>query len=89
MWDDKGGKWKARQKTAKMGVISRMHMILPSVGELFYLRMLLLHVRGPTSFRDLKTIDGLEMDSYFGACKGRSLIEDDDLWFETMVEAET
>ena len=72
-----------------MGVISRMHMIFPSAGELFYLRMLLLHVRGPTSFRDLKTIDGLEMDSYFGACKGRSLIEDDDLWFETMVEAET
>ena len=63
-------------------------MIFPSAGELFYLRMLLLHVKGPTSFSGLKTIGGMEMDSYLGACKALNLIEDDELWIKTMMEAE-
>ena len=72
-----------------MGIISRMHMIFPSAGDLFYLRMLLLHIRGPTSFDDLKRINTMEMQSYFEACKERNLIEDDYLWVRTMAEAET
>ena len=85
----KDGKWKERQRTQKMGIISRMHMIFPSAGELFYLRMLLLHVKGPTSYQDLRTVGGVVCDSYFGACKGLQLIEDDNLWVETMQEAQT
>ena len=72
-----------------MGIISRIHMIFPSAGELFYLRMLLLHVKGPTSFSDLKTVGNMELDSYFQACKARNLIEDDDLWIKTLGEAAT
>ena len=30
----------------------------PSKGETYYLRMLLIHIRKPTSFNDLKLIDG-------------------------------
>ncbi|GBP30124.1 ATP-dependent DNA helicase pif1 [Eumeta japonica] len=37
----------------------RVYGVHPSQSECFYLRMLLHHVRGPTSFQYLKTVDGV------------------------------
>ena len=34
----------------------------------FHLRLLLKYVRGPTSFRSLRTVDGVEYDTYKKAC---------------------
>ena len=81
------GKWRERKRNPNKGIISRLHMIFPSAGDLFYLRMLLLHRRGATSFQDLKTIDGTEETTYFDACKTLNLIEDDEIWEKTMFEA--
>ena len=47
--------WKLREKGWSVG---RMTHISPSAGELYYLRILLTHVRGPKSFDDIKTVDG-------------------------------
>ena len=57
-----------------------MNMIFPSAGELFYLRMLLLHRKGVRSYTDLITIGGIEEPTYFDACKALGLIEDDEIW---------
>ena len=82
------GKWKPRKKLTKNKIpISRMHMVFPSAGEQFYLRMLLLHKKGATSFKDLRTISDIEESTYFDACKAMNLIEDDELWVKTMMEA--
>lgn len=42
----------------KAAALGRVYSIHPSQSECFYLRILLHHVRGPTSFQDLKTVDG-------------------------------
>ena len=38
--------------------IGRVFVIHPQCGEIYYLRMLLFHIKGPTCFNDLKTING-------------------------------
>lgn len=44
-------KWKRRQRGANK-VVTRMYSVSPKDEERFYLRTLLLHVRGPESFED-------------------------------------
>jgi len=55
-----------------------MH-VNPSVGnqELFHLRMLLLHVRGATSFKYLLTVDGTSYGCFKDACRAQGLYADD------------
>lgn len=55
--------------------------------ECFCLRMLLHHVRGPTSHRDLKIVNGQECATYREACEVLGLLENDNHWEETMIEA--
>lgn len=46
--------WKTRERHVKL--VPRMYTVSVKDEELFYLRMLLLHVRGATSFEDVRTI---------------------------------
>ena len=68
-------------------IISRMYSVSPKDRERFYLRMLLLHVPGATSFDELKTIDGQTAVTFHEACKLRHLLDDDREWDNTMTEA--
>lgn len=52
----------------------------PTAGEKFHLRMLLMVVKGPRSFDDLKTIDGNVCETFHEACLRRGLLEDDGEW---------
>ena len=54
-WDPRLKQWKRRQQRSPIG---RMYNVHPNQGELFYLRLLLNHVRGATSFEHLRTVDG-------------------------------
>ena len=45
-------------------VIGRINSANPKEGERFYLRLLLNHVKGPTSFEDLLTIDRIHYLSF-------------------------
>ena len=56
--------------------------------EVFYLRMLLHVTKGPRSFEDLRTVEGVLYPSYKAACFARGLIEDDSEWHEALKEAE-
>ena len=49
--------------------------------------MLLHIVRGPTSYADLKTVDGHECATYREACQRHGLLENDNHWVLTMEEA--
>lgn len=81
------GKWNLRKRKPNKEIICRLYMVVPSQGELFYLRMLLPYRKGVTSFRDLRTINDFEEPTYFDACKVMNLIEDDLLGEKTMNEA--
>ncbi|XP_018404137.1 PREDICTED: uncharacterized protein LOC108780818 [Cyphomyrmex costatus] len=67
--------------------IGRMYSVSPTQTELFHLRLLLLTIRGATSFNDLRTINGEICQSFSAACLALGLIEDDDEWKRAMNEA--
>ena len=100
-WNDSGKCWKERlpkisdtpreqidtdKRAEELKIISRMHYVPPKDRERFYLRLLLLHVRGATSFKDLKIHDGLH-DTYHDACMSRGLLSDDSEWNDALLEA--
>ena len=61
----------------------------PKEGERFYLRLLLVHVKGATSFAHLKEFGGVQYPTFKAACCARGLLADDNEWKETLLEAAT
>ena len=59
----------------------------PHSSELYYLRMLLYKVPGPTCFEDLKKIDGHQHNSYVEACVSLGIVEDDEEMDKVLEEA--
>jgi len=53
----------------KSNVLNRVHTVHPSNVECYYLRMILYHVRRPTSFLDFKTIDDVIHLTFQTACQ--------------------
>lgn len=75
--------WTARKGGKK---IRRLLYTHHSSGELWYWRLLLTKVKGPTSFNALKTIDGILYKTFREACTKFGLLYDDDEWHEVMSE---
>ncbi|XP_024156320.1 ATP-dependent DNA helicase PIF2-like [Rosa chinensis] len=69
-WIGKHKTWEERQTNQK--VIGRIYTVSPSEGEKFYLRVLLNHVRGPTSYEDLRTVDGISQPTFKKAAEQRA-----------------
>ncbi|XP_050053481.1 ATP-dependent DNA helicase PIF1-like [Aphis gossypii] len=67
--------------------IGRIYSVHPSNDECFYLRLLLVNVRGPTSFQQLRTFDGELCVSYREACQRLQLLENDAHWDQTLNDA--
>ncbi|GBM32835.1 hypothetical protein AVEN_216539-1 [Araneus ventricosus] len=53
----------------------------------YYLRLLLHKIKGPTSFKDLRTVNGIEYETYREACLALGLLENDNQWNEALKEA--
>nr|XP_047129329.1 uncharacterized protein LOC105848913 [Hydra vulgaris] len=85
VFDSKHCKWKVRQRGSNK-VIVRMYKVSP-IGEIFYLRMLLLHVRGAVSFEDLRTVNGTVFNTFPEACSQLGLLQDDAEWRNTLTKA--
>ncbi|KAK9065016.1 hypothetical protein SSX86_016399 [Deinandra increscens subsp. villosa] len=85
-WDCSAKNW-IKRTTRKKPSIGRLVYVHPSSGELFYLRMLLSHRTGCTSFNDIKTISGVVHETYRAACEALGLIGDDTEWALTFQEA--
>ena len=60
----------------------------PSQFECFCLRILLHNVRGPKSFEDIRTVDGVTHDTFRETCLSLGLLDDDRHWDQTLEEAE-
>ena len=85
-WADKERKWKSRHRDSKQ--IGRVYTIHPGQGDVYYLRTLLHHVTGATSFEAIRTVDGNECDTYKEACVRRNLLADDSEWERCMTDAD-
>ncbi|XP_031107199.1 uncharacterized protein LOC116011909 [Ipomoea triloba] len=67
--------------------IGRVIYVLPSSGEMYYLRCLLNVMRGLTCYEDLRTVNGVLYSTYRDACYTLGLLEDDKEYVDAIVEA--
>ncbi|XP_073130774.1 uncharacterized protein [Henckelia pumila] len=65
--------WEPRKRDE---VISRIFSCHPTDGKKFYLKLLLMHIRKPTSFKDLQTINGVTYATFREAAQILGLMED-------------
>jgi hypothetical protein len=86
-WDNASRTWHARRGGGS--VVGRVYFVPPSAGERYYLRMLLHHVPGCTSFEDLRTTptSATPHASYQGACDARGLLATDSQRERCLAEA--
>lgn len=84
-WNGKHGKWEKRQRQRK--VIGRLYSVSPRNTTLSRLRLLLLHVKGATSFEELKKVDDRNYETFDQACLARGLVLDDTEWHRCLEEA--
>ena len=79
--------WQKRKtKTCQVGRIVYAH---PAEGERYYLRVLLNHVRGPTSHEHLRTVCGITYSTCREACEKSGLVETDMSHDDCLSEAAT
>lgn len=84
-WLQNERKWKIRERC--FNKIGRMYTVSPKDAERFYLRLILLHVKGATSFKNLRTVNGIEFETFRESAKARGLLLDDDVWQNTLDDA--
>ena len=83
-WDSADRSWHVREGCQKIG---RIYYVHPTGGELYYLRMLLMIVKGATSYEDLRTFEGVVYGTFKEACAARGLLGDDLEWYRAFDEA--
>lgn len=74
VWHHKDKFWSQRKSSKCIGRIVAAN---PVEGECYFLRLLLLHVKSPTSFEYLCTINGKSCGSFWEAAEQRDLLESD------------
>ena len=92
IWEKLERKWIPRKSGKAIG---QMYWVNPYLQENFYLRKLLYHVKGPSSFEDLLKVDehgninknAIPYDSYKKACIILGLANDEDEWINCLNEA--
>ncbi|XP_067129653.1 uncharacterized protein [Centruroides vittatus] len=67
--------------------LGRLYTVHPNNQECFYLRLLLVNVRGPKSFQELRTVNGEVCATYREACQELNLLENDAHWDTTLTDA--
>lgn len=85
-WKEGVKKWEPRKQGGHK-VIARLYAISPRNVELFHLRLLLLHVKGPKSFEDLRTYEGVIYPTFLEVCQARMIVTNEREWFECLNEA--
>jgi len=67
--------------------LGRLYTVHPNNLECFYLRLLLINVRRPTSFEELRIVDGQVCATYRAACQELNLLENDAHWDTSLADA--
>jgi hypothetical protein len=84
IWVKSGKYWKLRKQRFQIG---RLVYANPSKGCRYYLRILLNHVRGATSYETLRTVRDVVCPTFRDACEKLDLITNDGSLDEAMTEA--
>ncbi|KAL5141792.1 hypothetical protein HKD37_09G025074 [Glycine soja] len=71
----------------KGNTIGRLIWVPATIGELFYLRMMLTTCKGPTSFEDIRTVENVLYPTYREACFAMGFLQDDREFVEAIKEA--
>ena len=66
--------------------IGWLYSIHPTQIEHYTLQLLLNHVKGPQSNKDIQTVKGVTSDSFKDAAIALGLVKDDYIWIECMKE---
>ncbi|XP_071727769.1 uncharacterized protein [Rutidosis leptorrhynchoides] len=85
VWNKDTRLWTPRKKLT--GSIGRIHHVSPQTGELFFLRILLNKVRGPTCYQDIRTVNGIVCPTFKAACYEMGLLDDDQEYIESIKSA--
>jgi hypothetical protein len=84
VWNQKLKQWTMHKRGFAIGCMYYAHLTL---GECYYLRMLLNCVKGATSYEHLRTVDGTEHNTFKDACIVMGLLVDDNEWHQALEEA--
>ncbi|CAN7046068.1 unnamed protein product [Brassica oleracea var. botrytis] len=84
VWKSGTREWVPRKRGFAIGRIAH---IQPSGDELYFLRVLLKWVRGPTSYEDIRTVDGVLYHTYEDACYALGLMDDNKEFIEAIKDA--
>jgi hypothetical protein len=66
-----------------------LYMRTQQRGKRYFLRVLLNHVRGSTSYEDLRTVDDITYSTFRETCEKRRLVETDKSLDDALVDAKT
>ncbi|XP_055920291.1 uncharacterized protein LOC129951943 [Eupeodes corollae] len=86
-WNATSKKIQRRKQGDAVPALGCIYTVHPKNDECFYLRLLLVHVRGPTSFESLRTVNGIVCPTFRAACQELNLLENDTHWDTTIAEA--
>ena len=84
VYHDKDRCWEPRKQGFALG---RLYFVPTSAGELHYLRMLLNVKKGPISFKELRTVDGVTYGTFKEACYVLGFLHDDKEYIDALTEA--
>ncbi|KAK3222064.1 hypothetical protein Dsin_009089 [Dipteronia sinensis] len=84
VWNKRDKIWIPRKQCQ---IIGRIVTTNPIEGERYYLRLLLNHIRGPKSFEDLKTVNGVKTSSFHESALLYGLLESDNSLEQCLQEA--
>lgn len=82
----KKSKKKDELKTSE-DIVVRVYDVPPKDTERFYLKQLLRHAKGATSFDELKKHNGVQYSSFREVVLHKGLLDDDSIWVATLDEA--
>ncbi|XP_059277566.1 uncharacterized protein LOC132031616 [Lycium ferocissimum] len=86
VWSPTYKMWSRRKQRTAIGCIVTCH---PSERKIYYLRLLLMNVRGPKSYEELRTVNGRCYTTFREAVEKRGLLHSDNNLIECMSEAVT
>ncbi|GKB26484.1 DNA helicase [Tanacetum coccineum] len=87
-WNKTDKHWQRRRRQNKP-MVGRLTYIHPTVGDMFYQRILLCHQKGCRYFREIRTVNGIVFPINRAACEALGLIGSDEEWIPRVEENET